>query len=1073
MGRLAVVSSFVLFLELLLVGMAAPAVLMAAMGVNNVDAGTLTIGDEEPSITWANPADIVYGTPLSDAHLNATASVPGAFQYTPGAGTVLNAGTGQTLHVDFTPADTVSYSGASMDVTINVSRAGVAVAADNVSKTYGEADPELTYRTIAGSLVGSDAFTGGLAREAGEGVGSYDIQQGTLALGGNYNLTFVGAGPGDGDAAQLPGEEAGICTPTCVGPGRVYRLRYSGSIAGPSESGHRIAEYGSSSLYLYWAEEAHDPSPPYVCVTQGDRVQHLGPLTDAVFYSNRTCWVDQSDFLVITGGYNGSDPDMVVMRYHVGDGIITLVGAAHFGDSNSRYLDMIKLDSGAIVMCWFQKAAFTQTPMYFSYTTDGLSWHTVTSSVTPGYLGQYKGALCQHPADGSVWFFGHGDSFHSMNGYRLVESAGTLSLDRADPAFIQGTGASNSELEPDPEYPCIVAIPDTASGTILLAYQRGADHVRWYWDGMQWSLDPTGFVTYVLISKVAVVDVQADGTCALRTVVDQYVERTSPFGIGLLPDGRLWFVGLSCDQSRTPQRMQRLVALTLPDCETLYLQGESDSVSDFVCSGNEVLYEAGDNDLFSLVWADGDGGGDDGGSVLGTFTITPREITVTADGRSKTCGEADPPLTYTYSPELGGGDTFSGALSREAGEEAGTYLINQGTLALSGDYTLTYFGANMTIHPPPPAISTAAPLPDATVGAAYSYNLTATGGTQCYSWSIDSGTLPAGLTLGSHGAIRGTPSAAGGPVDVTFRVTDGAAAASTAELSITVEKGTPAIRWADPAGIVYGTALSGAQLCAAASVPGAFVYTPAPGVVLSTGDGQTLHVDFTPVDTVNFHPASADVTIDVTPATIVVTAADRTKVYGGALVFAGSEFTADGLLNGDRVTSVSLTSQGADGPAAAADYDIVARCAVGEGLGNYAIRYVPGTLTVARADAPVSLVSSSESAGSVSGPVVLVVTVARAGATGTVTFRDGETTLVSMSLVGGAARCTVSSLPPGIHQVTAVYSGDANFAGSTSSALSLTVEASSGIRWGLVAALASAGAAGFLVLVLGRRLLER
>src|SRR5690606_34242370 len=67
----------------------------------------------------------------------------------------------------------------------------VTVTADDRSKVSGTADPELTY-TAAPALVGSDAFTGGLARDAGEGPGDYAITQGTLAAGSNYTVTFVG-----------------------------------------------------------------------------------------------------------------------------------------------------------------------------------------------------------------------------------------------------------------------------------------------------------------------------------------------------------------------------------------------------------------------------------------------------------------------------------------------------------------------------------------------------------------------------------------------------------------------------------------------------------------------------------------------------------------------------------------------------------------------------------------------------------------------------------------------------------------------------------------------------------------
>ncbi|MFD0763319.1 cadherin-like beta sandwich domain-containing protein [Mucilaginibacter lutimaris] len=79
------------------------------------------------------------------------------------------------------------------------------------------------------------------------------------------------------------------------------------------------------------------------------------------------------------------------------------------------------------------------------------------------------------------------------------------------------------------------------------------------------------------------------------------------------------------------------------------------------------------------------------------FTITAKPVTVTANAQSKTYGDADPELTYT-STELAYSDTFTGTLSRNAGEAVGTYAITQGTLALSGNYELTYVGNSLTIN---------------------------------------------------------------------------------------------------------------------------------------------------------------------------------------------------------------------------------------------------------------------------------------------------------------------------------------------------------------------------------------
>ncbi len=45
--------------------------------------GTLTIATSSPTVTWAAPANIVYGTALGATQLNATANTPGTFAYTP------------------------------------------------------------------------------------------------------------------------------------------------------------------------------------------------------------------------------------------------------------------------------------------------------------------------------------------------------------------------------------------------------------------------------------------------------------------------------------------------------------------------------------------------------------------------------------------------------------------------------------------------------------------------------------------------------------------------------------------------------------------------------------------------------------------------------------------------------------------------------------------------------------------------------------------------------------------------------------------------------------------------------
>ena len=99
---------------------------------------TINVLKATPTITWANPADITYGTPLGTTQLDATASVPGEFAYTPATGTVLSAGPGQTLSATFTPTDLVDYNSVTATTTINVLKATPTITwANPADITYG------------------------------------------------------------------------------------------------------------------------------------------------------------------------------------------------------------------------------------------------------------------------------------------------------------------------------------------------------------------------------------------------------------------------------------------------------------------------------------------------------------------------------------------------------------------------------------------------------------------------------------------------------------------------------------------------------------------------------------------------------------------------------------------------------------------------------------------------------------------------------------------------------------------------------------------------------------------------
>jgi hypothetical protein len=74
-------------------------------------------------------------------------------------------------------------------------------------------------------------------------------------------------------------------------------------------------------------------------------------------------------------------------------------------------------------------------------------------------------------------------------------------------------------------------------------------------------------------------------------------------------------------------------------------------------------------------------------------------------------------------------------------------------------------------------------------------------------------------------------------------------------------------------------------------------------------------------------------------------------------------------------------------------------------------------------------------------PVTFTATVSGTSPAGTVTFKDGVTTVGTVAVANGSASFTINSLSVGNHLMTALYGGDPNNGGSQSPALTQTVKA--------------------------------
>ena len=365
--------------------------------------------------------------------------------------------------------------------------------------------------------------------------------------------------------------------------------------------------------------------------------------------------------------------------------------------------------------------------------------------------------------------------------------------------------------------------------------------------------------------------------------------------------------------------------------------------------------------------------------------------------------------SFSYSPAVGT------VLSAGAQTLTATFTPTDTT-----DYKTAVATVTLTVNPATPAITWATP-------AAITYG-TALSGAQLNASSTVAGSF-------AYSPAAGAVLPAGvQSLTATFTPTDtGNYSAATATVTLTVNKAAPAIAWATPAAISYGTSLSGAQLNASSTVAGSLAYSPAAGAVLPAGV-QTLTATFTPTDSSNYSTATATVTLTVNRAAPAITWATPAAIsYGTAL--SGAQLNASSTVAGSFTYSVSAGSV-----LVAGSHPITATFTPSDAI-DYMTATTTVTLTVNQAMPGIALVSSANPAY-VSNPVTFTATVTSgAGApTGTVSFYDGTTSLGSGSLASGVATYTASSLTAGSHSITAAYSGDSNFAAVTSTAVSEITE---------------------------------
>ncbi|WP_209425458.1 MBG domain-containing protein [Pararhodobacter sp. SW119] len=343
------------------------------------------------------------------------------------------------------------------------------------------------------------------------------------------------------------------------------------------------------------------------------------------------------------------------------------------------------------------------------------------------------------------------------------------------------------------------------------------------------------------------------------------------------------------------------------------------------------------------------------------FSVLPAPLTITVLEQSKAYGGALEPVPPTF--ELDGlvpffGDSVDAISLTSAGAApsapVGDYALVGSDAVGTGlsNYTISYVDGTLTVTP--------APLTITVLDASKLYGTTFDPSEPAFTEegliegledSVDAisvtsvGAAPS-ASVGDY-ALVGSDAVGTGLTNYTISYVDGTLTVTPAPMTITVLDASKLYGTtfdpSEPAfteeGLIEGLedSVDTLTLTSAGAAPSATV-----------GDYALVGSDAVGTGLSNYTISYVDGVLTVTPASLVITVRDQSKIYGDAFDPEAPLFTEEGLLDGSghSVDTVALTSAGAPVTATVGGYALVGSDATGTGLTNYTISYVDGVLTV-------------------------------------------------------------------------------------------------------------------------------
>ncbi|WP_144212064.1 MBG domain-containing protein [Flavobacterium anhuiense] len=589
------------------------------------------------------------------------------------------------------------------------------------NKFYGEIDPTFTY-TASEALAIGNTFSGSLSRGDGENVGTYNYTIGSLAAGSNYNVSLVGSNTfevkakpitvtADTSQTKVYGTEDPVFTYS-VSPSLVGNDAFSGILE--RATGENVGPYAIAQGTL-------TAGGNYTITYKGNDFE-ITTKTIAVTADSQTKVYGESD-AALTYSFAPS--------LESGDSFTGILSRA-FGENIGAYaITKGSLSAGSNYTINFVSKDYTITAKPITVTADasqkkvyGAAEPILTSTVSPALIGNdtFTGALSRaNGANVGLYPIEQGDlsagsnytiTFESKD-FEITPKEITLSANASQNKFY-------GEIDPTFTYTAseVLATGNTFSGSLSREDGENAGTYNYTIGslaaGSNYTVTLVGSNTFEVKAKPITVTADASQTKVYGTEDPVFTYSVSPSLVG--NDA---FSGI----------LERATG---------------ENVGPYVITQGTLT--AGGNYTITYVGKD--------------FEITAKTIAVTADSQTKVYGESDAALTYSFTPSLESGDSFTGNLSRVLGENIGAYTINQGTLSAGSNYSIDYVSKDYTITAKPITVTadasqkkvygSAEPVLTSTVSPALIGNDTFTGalsrvfGEDVDFYAIEQGDLSAG-----------------------------------------------------------------------------------------------------------------------------------------------------------------------------------------------------------------------------------------------------------------------------------------------------------------------------------------